>query len=100
MEPLGGEMDSGVLGQVELDTLLARTSLSVAAWDAAGSMTFLTPALQEMFGRTHEGLHASEFVESFDLYDADGSCRLRAEDVPLSLALRGEVVKDALISAR
>jgi PAS domain S-box-containing protein len=93
-------MDSGVLGQVELDTLLARTSLSVAACDAAGSMTFLSPALQEMFGRTHEGLHASEFVESFDLYDADGSCRLRAEDVPLSRALRGEVVKDALISAR
>ena len=93
-------MDSGVLGQVELDALLARTSLSVAACDAAGSMTFLSPALQEMFGRTHEGLHASDFVESFDLYDADGSIRLRAEDVPLSRALRGEVVKDALISAR
>lgn len=93
-------MDSGVLGQVELDTLLARTSLSVAACDAAGSMTFLSPALQEMFGPTHEGLHASDFVESFDLYDADGSIRLRAEDVPLSRALRGEVVKDALISAR
>lgn len=93
-------MDSGVLGQVELDALLARTSLSVAACDAAGSMTFLSPALQKMFGRTHEGLHASDFVESFDLYDADGSIRLRAEDVPLSRALRGEVVKDALISAR
>ncbi len=53
-----------------------------------------------MFGRTHEGLHESEFVESFDLYDADATCKLRTEDVPISRALRGEVVKDALITAR
>lgn len=96
----GGGMDSGVLGQVELETLLAETSLSVAACDASGFLTFLSPALQEMFGRTHDGLHASDFVESFDLYDADGSGRLRTEDVPLSRALRGEVVVDALITAR
>lgn len=56
-------MDSDALGQVELETLLARTSLSVAACDASGRLTFLSPALQEMFGRTHDGLHASDFVE-------------------------------------
>lgn len=35
-----------------------------------------------------EGLHESEFVESFDLYDADASSKLCTEEVP-SPALYG-----------
>ncbi len=96
----GSELDLGAPGQLELETLLAKTSLLVAACDGSGRLTFLSPALQDMFGGTHDGLHASDFVESFDLYDAGGSCRLRTEDVPLTRALRGEVVKEALITTR
>ena len=93
-------MDSGALGQVELETLLSKTSLSVATCDALGRLTFLSPALKEMFGLADEGLFQLESVDGFELYDASGSSRLRPEDVPLSRALRGEVVKDALIAVR
>lgn len=92
-------MDTDALGEVGLETLMSKTNLSVAACDGSGHVTFMSPTLQEMFGRV-DGLHLSEIVERLDLHDDSGTVRLRAQDLPLTRALRGEVIKDALITAR
>jgi hypothetical protein len=41
-----------------------------------------------------------EMVAEFDLHAVDGVTRLRAEDIPLARALRGEVVTDAVAATR
>jgi PAS domain S-box-containing protein len=88
------------LGKVHLETLLAHTRLAVAASDASGRMTLFSPALEELFGAPFEDVHEAEMVEAFDLYAADGTTPLRTEDIPLVRARHGEVVTDAVLTAR
>lgn len=86
------------LGGLQLRALLSATPLAVAVCDAEGWLTLMSPALQELVG-PFERVHSSEFVERFGLRDEDGHHPLRAEQLPMVRALRGEVVRDALLTA-
>ena len=92
-------MDS-TLKTLQLQTLLNQTAVGIAATDASGRMTLLSPALQALFGLRPDLMTESEFVDRFDLYAEDGVTRLRPEDVPLTRARGGELVRDAVITAR
>lgn len=89
----------GDLGQLQLDALLGRTDLGIAACDASGELTFLSPALQKLMGQPFEPHAEAEQVERYRLYESDASTRLQPEAVPLARARRGEVVTDELICA-
>jgi signal transduction histidine kinase len=88
------------LGSIQLHTLLSHTSVGVAATDARGCMTVLSPALQQLFGLEDEPYAEDELPERFRLYDEDGVAPLRPEDVPLVRARAGEIVTDAIVTAR
>ena len=92
-------MDSD-LKTLQLQTLLSQTAVGIAATDADGRMTLLSPALQALFGLRPEMMTESEMIDRFDLCAEDGVTRLRTEDVPLARARVGEVVRDAVVSAR
>lgn len=95
-----GLQSGGEFGGAQLQTLLAQTSLGIAACDATGALTFLSPALQTFFGKPFERRGEAELAEHFRLYDADGDTAMLSEDLPLARARRGEMVKDAVLSTR
>lgn len=88
------------LGQVHLQTLLSQTEAGVAATDADGNMTLLSPLLQKLFGLPYQSVPEAEIAEYLDLYAADGRTPLPPEEVPLARARAGELVRDTIISAR
>src|SRR5680860_361676 len=96
----GSQRGAGELGQLQLAALLGRTHLGIAACDASGRLTFLSPALQELLGQPFRPHAESEQVERYRLYEGDGSTRLQPEAVPLARARLGEVVTDTVICAR
>lgn len=92
--------ERGEFGGAQLQTLLAKTSLGIAACDAQGTMTFLSPALQSFFGQPFQRRGESELADHFRIYDAKGCTPMCSEDLPLARARRGDAVTDAVISTR
>ncbi|WP_121254596.1 ATP-binding protein [Nocardioides ferulae] len=92
MEPL--------LQELHLRTLLAQTAVGVAATDADGRMTLLSPALEELFGQRFEPVSEEEIPDRFGLFCADGDTALRPEELPLARARLGETVRDLVVVSR
>jgi signal transduction histidine kinase len=88
------------LGRLQLQTLLSQTSVGVAATDARGCMTVLSPALQQLFGLEDDPYAEDELPERFRLYDESGNIPLQPGDVPLVRARAGETVSDAVVTTR
>jgi PAS domain S-box-containing protein len=88
------------LAGIPLDRAMERTGLALAACDAEGRLTYLSPLLQEMFGVAFSELPEVEFPRVFHLLSQDGVTPLPYEQVPLVRARRGEYVRDALLTAR
>jgi len=70
-------------------------TLGMAACDASGKLTFLSPALRVLLGQSF-GSEASRTAPE-DLFQEDGRTSLLPEHVPLTRALQGEVVADAVV---
>ncbi len=60
----------------------------------------LSPSLQELFGRSEDPAGETTFEEQVELYDERGEAPLPEGLVPLTRARKGEVVRDAVVSAR
>ncbi|WP_244931319.1 ATP-binding protein [Nocardioides sp. W7] len=88
------------LGSLQLQTLLSQTSAGIAATDARGRMTLLSPALQHLFGVQDKPYAEDEIPERFRLYDESGTVPLRPHEVPLVRARAGEVVTDVVVTAQ
>jgi len=88
------------LADLPLDRAMERTGVALAACDAEGWLTFLSPVLQEMFGVEFSELPEEEFPRAFNLLTEDGVTPLPYEQVPLVRARAGEYVRDALLTAR
>lgn len=88
------------LGSMPLEKLMRHTPLAIAAADATGHLTMLSPALQRLLNQPFRRVSEDEMVAQFDLFACDGVTPLRPEDIPLSRALRGEVVIDAVVASR
>jgi signal transduction histidine kinase len=72
----------------------------MAACDASGRLTFLSPALRGLLGKSFESEVDAARAASDDLFQEDGFTRLPPENVPLTRALQGELVADAVVCYR
>ncbi len=88
------------LRTLHLQTLLSSTSVGVAATDAAGRMTMLSPALEALIGPPSAYLDESQMSDHFHLYCEDGTTPIPPEDLPITRARLGETVRDAVVVAR
>jgi len=88
------------LAGLPLDRAMERTGVALAACDAEGRLTFLSPVLQKMFGVEFSGLAEEEYLRVFHLLSEDGVTPLPPEEIPLARARGGEFVRDALLTAR
>jgi signal transduction histidine kinase len=93
-----GTIDS--LATLPLQPALERTGVGLAACDAHGRLTLLSPVLQELFGVPFAPVAEEDFPRFFRLMAADGSTPLAAWDTPLGRSRRGEYVRDVLLTAR
>ncbi|MDN4175678.1 histidine kinase dimerization/phospho-acceptor domain-containing protein [Nocardioides sp. SOB77] len=80
------------------ELLQSPTSLAVAASDATGALTLLTPALEDMLGRVYQPWYEDELPAALGLLCEDGLTPLDATDLPIARARRGEVVRDAVVT--
>jgi PAS domain S-box-containing protein len=79
---------------------MERTGVGLAACDADGRLTLLSPVLQELFGVPFAPVPEEQFPRFFRLMAEDGSTPLAYWDTPLGRARRGEYVRDALLTSR
>jgi PAS domain S-box-containing protein len=77
-----------------LSAVLENLSDALVACDADGTLTLFNPAARRLHGLPAQPVPPELWPQYYDLYAADGSTRLRAEDVPLRRALAGAVVRD------
>lgn len=80
--------------RVFLQTVLDNISDGIAACNAEGMLSVFNPATRVLHNLREFPLPSSEWAEHYDLYQADGTTPLQAEEVPLYRALQGEVVRD------
>jgi len=75
-------------------------TLGMAACDASGNLTYLSSELRVLFGQSF-GVEVAATRTAFKhLYREDGLTRLPPEHVPLTRALLGELVADAVVCYR
>ena len=93
-----GTMDT--LALVPLEQAMQRTGVGLAACDADGHLTLLSPVLQELFGVSFSPVPEEDFPCYFNLLTEDGRSPLAYQEIPLVRSRRGEFVRDALLTAR
>jgi PAS domain S-box-containing protein len=90
-------MDS--LAALPLGRAMERTGVGLAACDADGRLTLLSPVLQELFGVSFEPLPEEEIARFFHLKAEDGCTPLACYETPLGRSRRGEFVRDVLLTS-
>jgi signal transduction histidine kinase len=79
---------------------MCRAGLAVAVLDGAGRLAMMSPALERLLHRQFAVLPAESLPEVFHLYSEGGGRLLRADEVPIVRASRGEVVEDATVTVK
>jgi PAS domain S-box-containing protein len=77
-----------------LAAVLEHVEDGIVACDADGVLTLFNRASRQFHGLPEESIPAEEWAERYDLYRADGTTRMRTEELPLFRALREERVRD------
>lgn len=80
--------------QVFLQAVLDNITDGVAACNAEGVLTVFNPATRAFHNLLEFPLPTSEWAGHYGLYRPDGKTPLRADEVPLARALKGEEVRD------
>jgi signal transduction histidine kinase len=93
----GEAIDARPLG-VPMRELMERTGLGVAVADATGRLVVVSPALADLFRVNAEAWALDGLGAALGMRQEDGS-PLAREDTPMSRALSGEFVKDAIVGA-
>jgi PAS domain S-box-containing protein len=89
----GGDGDAFSEGDF-VQAVLESLDAGIVACDADGRLSLFNRATREMHGVEAASVGPEEWVERFDLYQADAQTPMATEDVPLLRALRGERVRD------
>ncbi len=76
-----------------LRLLLENLSEAVVACNAAGELVLFNRAAREWHGANRSDVPASQWSETYDLYEADGVIPLAEDRIPLRRALAGEQVR-------
>lgn len=77
-----------------LSAVLEHAVDGIVACDADGTLRLFNRASRELHGLPEERLPPEQWAEHYDLYEADGTTRMRKEHVPLFRALTEGVVRD------
>ncbi|WP_162598803.1 sensor histidine kinase [Nocardioides gilvus] len=85
---------------VLLEALLHDTTLAVAASDAAGTVTMMSPGLEALVNSDFAPVAAEQIPEHFRVYTEDGSRLLSPEEEPVNRARSGESFRGAVMSLR
>ncbi|MCQ9375088.1 PAS domain S-box protein [Methyloversatilis sp. XJ19-13] len=80
-----------------LDALLESLSEGIVACDEHGTLSVFNRVTRDLHGLPHEALPPEEWGTRYNLFAADGVTPLATADIPLFRALRGEIVKDAVM---
>lgn len=80
--------------RVFLNALLDSVDEGIVACDAEGNLTLFNKATREFHGLPELDMPKERLAEHYDLYYPDGETLLKAEDIPLLKALRGEAVEN------
>jgi signal transduction histidine kinase len=87
------------LAALPLEPALERTGVGLAACDADGRLTLLSPVLQELFGVGFAPVTEAESPFFLHLLAEDGCTPLPSCETPLGRSRRGEYVRDALLTS-
>lgn len=98
--PPASHAQDDALSGLLLEALLHDTTLAVGAGDADGTVTMMSPALQELIRSDFAPITAERIPEHFRVHTEDGSRLLTAEEEPLNRAIRGESFRGVVISLR
>ena len=82
-----------------LGSLFDRMSDAVIVADVRGRFVAVNAAARQI-SSTYDPTHPENWSERFDVYRADGQTRARAEDLPLTRAIRGETTREIVIRLR
>ncbi|HEX2895893.1 MAG TPA: HAMP domain-containing sensor histidine kinase [Marmoricola sp.] len=77
-----------------------RSDLAVGVVDRTGRLTMMSRGLKALIGPAAHGATTSELPALSHLYDAAGTTLLRPEQLALSRAAGGEMVRDVVMSVR
>lgn len=81
------------------ELLLENLAEGVVAADASGRLTVFNRAAREWHGvDADDAIDEAQWSERYQLFEADGTTPLATERIPLVRAIRGETVRDAVIS--
>ena len=83
-----------------LRALFDQAALAVGVVDAEGRLRITSRGLDELIGRAPDDAPPSSFPALFHLYNAAGTELLQPEEVPITRAASGQVVRDAVIAMR
>lgn len=86
------------LNSVLLDALLRDTTLAVAASDADGTITMMSPALEALVNNEFTPVRVEDVPERFRVFTEDGSRLLTADEEPVNRARQGESFRGAVMS--
>lgn len=98
VSPHGTHAQDDALSGLLLDALLHDTTLAVSTGDADGTVTMMSPALQQLIKRDFAPITAERIPEHFRVHTEDGARLLTAEETPLTRATRGESFRGVVIS--
>ena len=82
-----------------LASLFDRMSDAVIVADVRGRFVAVNAAARQI-SNTYDPARPESWSERFDVYRADGHTRARAEDLPLTRAIRGETTREIVIRLR
>ncbi len=79
-------------GRRTLQALMDHVPVGITIADARGNLRMVSRRGQELLGESHAGLGMSEVVERWKVFAPDGVTPQAVDEVPLTRALRGEIV--------
>lgn len=88
------------LGGLLFDALMRDTTVAVAVIDAGGTMTMMSPALEELARAEFSPVEAHRIPGHFNVHSADRSRVLLPDEEPLNRARAGEAFHDEVVSLR
>jgi signal transduction histidine kinase len=93
-----GSLDS--LKGVPLHLALEYTGVGLIACDESGTLTLISPPLQDLFDMSFDPAAQPCYVDQIPLRRSDGETELPRDEAPLVRARHGEFVRDAVVSTR
>jgi diguanylate cyclase (GGDEF)-like protein/PAS domain S-box-containing protein len=81
-----------------LDAVLESIDVAVVACDAEGNLTLFNKKARMLHGLGQECIKSSDWPTYYSLFEADGVTPLPADEVPLARVLRGEVVREQVMT--